>query len=197
MEWWSVTLILFLIIDPLGKISSLLQVLSGVPKHRQAMIIFREMVIALAIVFFFNVIGETIFNFLGLSEIAVNLSAGIILFLSALRILFPHMRGDQEVKIVKDEPFLIPIAVPMVASPSLVATVMLFAHIEPLLGTMTVAILLSWTAALLILLLSQPLYTLLGRNGLLGIERLMGMILVMLAVQRFLEGVRLFGESVG
>jgi multiple antibiotic resistance protein len=76
------------------------------------------------------------------------------------------------------KPFLIPLAVPMVASPALLATVVLFAHIETELGTMTFAILLSWTAALVVLLSARKLYDWLGRSGLLGIEWLMGMVLV-------------------
>jgi multiple antibiotic resistance protein len=180
--------------DPLGKIIAFLKELERVPPERQRRVVLREMLIALALIFLFNFIGEIIFSLLGLSEIAVNLSAGLILFLTALRILFPHMRHETEPRMEGQEPFLIPLAVPMVASPALLATVMLFAHIETELGTMTFAILLSWTAALVVLLSARKLYDWLGRSGLLGIERLMGMVLVMLSVQRFMEGVKLFLE---
>lgn len=191
MSFWTFCLILFLIIDPLGKIGAFLRVLEHVPPKRQPFVIGRELLIALGLMVVFNFIGEWIFSFLELSSPAVHLSAGIILFLTALRILFPKIR-EIEPKRLEGEPFLVPLAVPLVASPALLATVMLFARLEPVWQTSVLAIFVAWAAAGLILLSSRPLYHFLGKSGLLGIERLMGMVLVMLAVQRLVEGLHLF-----
>lgn len=194
MQWWSISLILFLIIDPLGKISTLLQLMHKVEAPRERIVLFREMAIALGLMLIFSVLGEWIFLFLVLSESGVDISAGIILFLTALRILFPRMK-EKLPPVLGGEPMLVPIAVPLIASPALLAMVMIFSHIQSSYGEMVWAIVCAWMASVAVLFFAKPLHRLLGNNGLIGVERLMGMILVMLAVQRVIEGLKLFVAS--
>ena len=85
-----------------------------------------------------------------------------------------------------------PIAIPLVASPALLATIMLFSQTEPFVLPMLASILIAWGVSVLLLLASGPILKLVGQNGLTAIERLMGMVLVLVAVQRFMEGVRIF-----
>jgi multiple antibiotic resistance protein len=196
MTVFSIATVLFLIMDPFGHISSFLTMVKELSPKRQRWVAVREMFIALFLMLLFNLIGEYIFTILEISEITVRLSIGLILFLTALKILFPGSNSLRN-NISPGEPFVIPFAIPMIAGPSLLASVMLFAHLEPSLWLMLGAILLSWSAAFIVLLLSPLLKRYLGTNGLAVCERLMGMILIMMAIQRFMEGVQLFFATYG
>lgn len=194
MNLFSVTLVLFLIMDPIGNTTSYLNLVNGLPKKRKAWVVLREMLIALCFMIAFNYIGEYIFSILNLSETAVRLSSGVILFLIALKILFPA-HDSIRANLPKGEPFIIPLAVPLIAGPSLLATIMLYAHLEPSEPLMLASIGLAWIAAVGVLLLAEPLERILGKNGLMACERLMGMVLVLIAVQRFLEGIIMFYQN--
>lgn len=193
MTLFSVALVLFLIMDPVGNIISYLGLVEGLSPKRRLWVVLREMLIALAFMILFNYIGEYIFDLLSLSETTVRLSSGVILFIVAIKILFPA-QDSIRANLPKGEPFIIPLAIPLIAGPSLLATIMLYAHLEPSQPLMLGAIILAWLAASAVLLLANPLQRILGKNGLMACERLMGMVLVLIAVQRFLEGILLFSS---
>lgn len=194
MELITVILALFLIMDPIGNISSFLSMLKDETPARRSWIIVREMLFALAIMVLFNAIGEYLFNILSISEVTVRLASGIILFLIAIQILFPST-NSLRANLPKEKPFIIPLAMPLIVGPSVMATIMLFAHIEPSQLLMLQGIGIAWLMAVVVLLLGPTLQRLLGDNGLIACERLMGMILIMLAIQRFMEGVQLFVKT--
>lgn len=189
----TLSLILFLIIDPLGHVKAFAQALEGIEPKRQKMIIWRELFIALGVSLFFNFVGEWIFILLKISDVTVYLSSGIILFLVAIKILFPRPQDEREV--IEGEPFIVPFAIPMIAGPGLLATIMLYAQSEPEWTTSFFAIIIAWAIASLIMINSKNLLRLLGTSGLTACERLMGMVLVLLAVQRFLQGILLLCTS--
>ena len=191
MSLFNVTLALFLIMDSIGNLSSYLAMVQGLDPQRRYWIIFREMFIALAVMLFFNYLGEYIFNFLDLSETTVRLSSGVILFLIAVKILFTASDSPRA-NLPTGEPFIFPLAVPLIAGPALMATIMLYAHLEPLQSVMIIAILIAWFLSGLIFFFASPIKKVLGNNGLMACERLIGMVLVLIAVQRFLEGIMLF-----
>jgi multiple antibiotic resistance protein len=180
-----------MIMDPLGNISSFLTLLKDLPKQKRRKIIIREMLIALAAMLLFNFLGEYIFYVLDISETTVKLASGVILFLVAIKILFPSV-DSLRANLPEGEPFITPLAIPLIAGPALLATIMLFAHLEPSQITMLAAIFISWLAAVIVLMFGSRLQRLLGENGLMAAERLMGMVLVMLAIQRFAEGIQQF-----
>lgn len=188
---FTIIVILFLIMDPIGNVSSFLQMVDKLPAKRVRWVVFREMLIALVFMLFFNFIGEFIFLVLQLDEVTVQLSSAVILFLTAIKILFPAS-NSLRANLPKDEPFIIPLAVPLIAGPSLLATIMLLAHLESSQPAMLIAILVAWAAAMIVLLFSRQLQRALGQNGLMAGERLTGMLLVMLAVQRCMEGIQEF-----
>lgn len=188
MTIFSISLVLFLIMDPIGNISSFLKMVDGIDPKRQRMILLREMLIALLVMVIFNYIGEGIYDLLQISDPAVRLSSGVILFLIAVQILFPNLTGIRE-NLPKEEPFIIPFAIPLIAGPSVLATIMLYAHMEQSQPVMLISILCAWVAALLVMIVSRPLYKVMGDNGLMACEKLMGMVLVLIAIQRFLDGV--------
>jgi len=186
--------VLFLIMDPIGNIATFLNLLKDTPQGKRKPIIIREMLIALAVMVAFYFLGEFIFDILQVSETTLRLASGVILFLVAIKILFPAIDSIRA-NLPTGEPFITPIAIPLIAGPSLLATIMLFAHLEPSHLSMLGAILIAWVVALIILLYSETLQRVVGSNGLMACERLMGLILIMLSIQRFLEGIQQFVKA--
>jgi multiple antibiotic resistance protein len=193
MSLISITLILFLIMDPLGNVAYFINVLSHIPPKQQRWVIVREMFIALGVIVAFYFIGDLILDFLQVSDSAVSLTSGVILFLVSIKIIFPNSKNSRLQAHFDTEPFIVPLAIPLIAGPALLATVMLFAHSQG--GIVLGAIIIAWLLASLVLVSSPFLMRYLGRNGLLAIEKLMGMILILLAIQRFMEGITLFMEK--
>lgn len=191
----SAAITLFLVLDPLGNIPIFLGVLDGVAPERRRAVIIREMVIALAILSLFLAFGKFILAGMGISQPALSIGGGVVLFLIAIRMIFPGRRGvvDGDEPRAGEEPLIVPLAVPLVAGPSAMATLILFGTQQPdrlldWFGALAIA----WTASLVVLLASDLLRRLLGRRGLAAVERLMGMILTTIAVQMLLTGIELF-----
>ena len=191
MTLFSLALVLFLIMDPLGNMHSFLSYLKGLKPTRQKVIILREMLMALAAMLIFSFLGEYLFRLLEISETTVYLASGVILFLVAIKILFPQPELAEPKKF-RGEPFLVPLAIPMIAGPALLATIMLYADTETSPWTMLGAIIIAWSACCLLLLASKQIVTVIGTSGLTACEKLMGMILILLSVQRILQGIILF-----
>lgn len=191
MTLFSISLILFLIMDPVGSVGAFLTMVKDLPKARQRYIIIREMLIALAIMIFFNFVGEGIFMVLDISEKTVRIASGLILLLVAIKILF-SAPDNPRANLPKGEPFIVPLAVPLIAGPSTIATIMLFASIVPGVTTMMLAIFFAWAATVIVFFAAPVLQKTLGVSGLTACERLMGMVLALLGVQRLLEGIQLF-----
>jgi len=191
----SAVITLILVMDPFGGIPIFLSLLKHSSARRRRMIILREMVIALGILVLFLFFGKFILSGLHISQPALNISGGVILFLIALRMIFPR-RTKEEDNGESEEPIVVPLAVPLIAGPSTLATVILLAtgYPDAILSWMF-ALLIAWSAALLVLLSGDLLRKLLGDRVLQAIERLMGMILTTMAVQMLLSGVREFLQS--
>lgn len=194
MSLFTIALILFFTMDPVGNISNFLKVLEKYNFKERQWIIVREMGFALLAMFIFSFFGEHIFKYLELSETSLRISSGVLLFLIALTIIFPWL--NMRFQFPKVEPFIIPLAIPLIAGPATLATVMLFAHLQPSFWIMNGAILAAWAAALLLLLAGPYLHRLLGDNGLMACEKLMGMILILLAVQRFMDGITCYIDNI-
>ena len=182
---------LFFVMDPLGNIAIFNGVLSRFPPRRRAQITARELVIALVIMLVLLFAGTAILNFLGLSQPSLNIAGGVLLFIIALRMIFPGAAG--EVATEKDEPFIVPLAMPMIAGPSTIAILLLLSSTEPArIWEWCTALVIAWAASTVILTASPFLLRVLGDRGLRALERLMGMLLVLLATQLLLNGVREF-----
>lgn len=191
LSLFSVAVVLFLIMDSIGNIASYLQLMEGIPPKRRILVLLREMGIVLIAMLLFNYLGEFIFELLGISETTVRIASGVILFIIAVKILFPSI-DSLRANLPKGEPFVSPLAIPLTAGPSLLATVMLYAHMEPSQPLMLAAILLSTAATFCVFLAAPFLQRVLGSNVLLALEKILGMILVLMAVQRFTEGLKQF-----
>lgn len=187
----SIAVVLFLIIDPIGTIGAYLALMRDVPPNRKLLVLLRELGFALIAMLAFNYLGEYIFDLLEISPTTVRLASGTILFLIAIRILFPGKHGLRT-DLPPGEPFLVPLAIPFIAGPALLATIMLYAHMEASEPIMLAAILLSTFAAGVVFYIAPFLYRYLGNNGLVALEKLMGMVLILLAIQRFADGLQEF-----
>jgi len=191
----SAAITLFLVMDPLGNIPVFLSLLEEIEPRRRLRIIVREMVIALAILLVFLFFGKYILTGLHIGEPALSIGGGVVLFLIALRMIFPRPEystesGARADAIPGQEPLLVPLAVPLVAGPSAMAMVILFATQYPdRLVSWLVALLIAWFASAIILLSAEVLRKYLGRRVIKALERLMGMILTTLAVEMLLRGI--------
>ncbi len=178
--------------DPLGNIPLYVSFLKGLNPKRQRWVIFREMVIALIVIVIFNFVGNALMDFLHVQHDTLQIAGGIILFLICLKMIFPPARDPNESLPHDVEPFIVPLAVPLVAGPSVLAAVMIYTRQEADNWTMLGAIFFAWFASLLILLASSLLKKVLGWRGILALERLMGLVLALIAIQMLLSGVSAF-----
>lgn len=187
MDTLSAILLLLTTMDPLGNVASFVAALKHVPPEKRLRVIARELVIALAILLLFLFCGRWVLGLLHLKEEALFISGGVVLFLIALKMVFPPSRKDMEDAPL--EPFIVPLATPLVAGPSVLATLLVLVSSQPeLLMNWLIALLVAWAISAAILLAAPTLARLLKEKGCLAVERLMGMLLVMVAVQMFLNG---------
>ena len=188
----SAALLLFLILDPLGNIPIFLSVLKPLPARRQRVVLMRELCIALVVLMAFLWGGKYFLEAMHLRQESVQIAGGIVLFLIGLRMIFPKPEGLMG-EIPGGEPFIVPLAIPLVAGPSGMAAVMLMGSNEPQrLGDWSLALLLAWLGTSVILFSATVLYRWLGRRVLTAVERLMGMLLVAISVQMFLDGINAY-----
>lgn len=186
----SAALLLFLVMDPLGNIPLYLTALKNVEPKRRVKVILRELLIALLVMVVFLFSGQAFLSALHISEPALTITGGVILFLIALKMIFPQPKQDN---VVEEEPFIVPLAIPYVAGPSALATLLLIMNGEPeRWPDWLAALLLAWFVTGLILLCATPLAKALKNRGLIAIERLMGMVLVAIAIQMLLDGIAQF-----
>ena len=194
MSFYSAAIALVLVMDPFGNLPVFLSLLRDFEPKRRRRIIIREMLIALAVLTLFLFFGRYILAGLHISQPALSISGGVILFLIALRMIFPFPVAAPE--ITGGEPFIVPLAVPLIAGPSTMATVILFSTRYP--GRVLEwfsALAIAWAVTFGLLFASDSLARALGSRGLRAIERLSGMILTTLAVQMLLSGIAEFLES--
>ncbi len=186
----SAVVTLFLVMDPLGNVPLFLSVLKTVDPRRRRIVLFREVLIAYGVLLVFLLLGSSLLRFLGLQPEAVSIAGGIVLFLIALRMIFPS-HGTLSGEPLQGEPFVVPLAIPLVAGPSTLATLLLLqSAASTTTWALALAVTIAWALTGVILLSSTFLHRVLGERGLIAMERLMGMLLVMVAVQMLLNGVK-------
>ena len=188
MTFFSMTLSLFLIMNSVGHIIAYLDLVESLDRRKRRVIIIREMLLALLIMVIFNYVGGFLLAALEVDTQTILLSGGLILFLIAIRMIFPNKKEVIPVK-EKEEPFIIPIATPMIAGPSCLTTIMLYSHQDSR-SEVIIAILVAWAFSITILLLAQRIKDIVGKRALYAVERLMGLILTMMAVEMLLKGLK-------
>lgn len=188
----SALVILVLVMDPIGNIPLFISLLARVAPQRRLWVIARECAIALLVLVAFVLFGRVVLGVLGISDSSLTISGGVILFLIALRMVFRHpegLFGETD----GGEPFIVPLAIPALAGPAAIATVVLQVSRAPertleWIGAVALAMLMT----LAVLLAAERIARFLGERALMALERLMGLVLTAIAVEMLLRGIRAF-----
>jgi MarC family membrane protein len=191
----SAFVLLFLVLDPLGNVAIVGSLLRQVRRERRTRVVLRECLLAYFILVGFMLGGRQFLALMHLSETSLSIAGGVILFMIAIRMVFKSpegLFGDTGDKL-DHEPFLVPLAIPLIAGPSALATVMLMVSRDPAklwiwIGALTAAMLIT----AIILSLSERVEKLFGKRGMEAVERLMGLILTAIAVEMLLGGFKNF-----
>lgn len=189
----SAALTFLLVMDPLGNVPLFLAALRHTAPERRVRVILRELLIALVIMLIFMASGRLLLGLLHVSQEALMVAGGVILSLIAVRMVFPTPQSNLH-EPVSGEPFIVPLAVPYVAGPSLLATEILVVSSAPagMWPWGLLALLVAWAVSAVVLLSAGWLQRFVGDRALVATERLMGMVLIMISVQMMLDGFKAF-----
>ena len=187
----SATILLLLITDPVGNIPVFANALKHVPPDRRPLVILREIVIAFVLLLTFMFVGEGFLRVMNLSELSLQIGGGVILFLIALRMVFPAQ--SSQVDDILTEPLIVPLAIPAIAGPSALATVLLLVSQQPekrmeWIGALCVVMLIS----AVVLVSAERILRVIGNRLVMAVERLMGLVLVSVAIEMMLRGAKTF-----
>ncbi len=187
----SATILLLLITDPVGNIPVFANALKHVPPERRPKVILREILIAFGLLLTFMFVGEGFLRVMNLSELSLQIGGGVILFLIALRMVFPSQ--GVEIDDVVTEPLIVPLAIPAIAGPSALATVLLLVSQQPdkrmeWIGALCVTMIIS----AVVLVSAERILRVIGNRLVVAVERLMGLVLVSVAIEMMLRGAKIF-----
>jgi MarC family membrane protein len=190
----SATILLLLITDPLGNIPIFVNSLKAVPTARRARVILREVSIAFAILLAFMFAGQSFLKAMSLSDISLQIGGALVLFLIALRMIFPP--AAQASPVPQTEPLIVPLAIPALAGPSAMATVLLLVSQAPERRLEWVgALCVTMAVCALVLLLAERLQRIVGDRVIGAFERLMGLILVSISVEMLVRGLKALSRT--
>lgn len=196
MSTSSIAIIFFLVTNPIGNAPAILALIKDFSFQDQRRILLREVIAAFFIAVFFQIFGEIIFgNILQVKPYTTNITAGILLFLVAVQMIFPSAHPQME-KTEKKEPFIVPIATPLLSGPGLLTIIMLKSGQEQNNLKIFIAIILAWIGVAIVLLFAPYLQKILKRRGMMALEQLMGLVLTMMAVEMIIKGVWIYREGI-
>ena len=191
-EFLSAVILLTLVADPFGNMPLVNAMLGGVAERRRRIVVVRECLIAYGLLLAFMLGGQSLLAVMHLSQTSLSIAGGVILFMIAIRMVFAKLDGTFGEK-AGGEPFIVPLATPLIAGPSALATVMLMASRDPArVGMWAAAITVTMLITTVVLLAGTRLHRWLGDHAMHAIERLMGLILTAIAVEMLLAGIREF-----
>ncbi|MEC5163448.1 MarC family membrane protein [Janthinobacterium sp. CG_23.3] len=194
-NFFQTFILLLLVTDPFGNVPLFVNALSKVAPARRWRVVVRECLIAFVVLLLFMFFGRHLLAAMQLSEVALRIGGSVILFLIAMRMVFPQAGGNGDADL-EGEPFIVPLAIPALAGPSALATVLLFSSHEMRDVMAHVAALTAVAAVWLAVFLSaERLQRALGPQVMTAFERLMGLILTAMAVEMLLAGVRAFAKT--
>lgn len=188
----SATIVLLLVVDPFGNIPVFVAALANTDRSRRLGIVLRECAIAYVVLLAFMFVGAPFMRVLNLSQSSLSIAGGVILFLIALRMIFRHPGGIFGDKMDR-EPFIVPLAIPSIAGPSALATVLLLVSREPeRIADWVTALSLALGISTLVLVFAERISRLVGERVVQAFQRLMGLILTAIAVEMLLRGIEQF-----
>jgi multiple antibiotic resistance protein len=187
---FSMALTFFIISNPIGNTPAIAAILKDFPFDRQKMIMLRESFFALAIALLFQFVGDRFLRLLDIKEYTVSIAGGILLIIVGLQMIFP--KKPVKVEALKQEPYLVPIATPLITGGGLMSSIMLFSSLANDWVLVSGAILLAWVAVIPIMLSAPYIQRIMGDRGLAVLAQLMGMLLILMSAQLVVNGFALF-----
>lgn len=184
---FHMTLLFWIVMDPIGNVPIFVGILSPFEPKKQREIIVRELLIALGLMIVFLFFGQSFLRLLDISHSSLQLGGGIILFMIAINMIFATPKSEKQGNIPR-EPLIVPLAVPAVAGPAILATITLYGGGLENKVYVLIAICLAWSLLFPTLFFSPLLKKLLGENGIAAAERLFGYIVVLLSAQMAISG---------
>ncbi|MBI9016025.1 MAG: NAAT family transporter [Phycisphaerae bacterium] len=198
LSFWSAVVILLMVMDPLGNMPVFSLILNNVDPKRRKKVLIRELCIALVVLILFLFVGHYVMAIMHIEKDALTVAGGVILFLIALKMLFTGSEDIMGGHNMKDEPFIFPMAIPLIAGPSAMALLMLWmANDKSHWPKWSGALLLAWFISSSVLMASEKICNFIGHRGIRAAERLMGMILTTIAIQMLFDGVKGYIGSFG
>lgn len=191
---FHLTFLFWLILDSVGNIPLFVSLLKHFDPPKQRKIILRELTIALVVLFLAFFFGKNFFKLLNISEQSLQISGGIILFLISLDMIFaePKQEKKESTKSFPKDPLIVPLAIPSIAGPAILTTIILYAGSEGSKGTVFLAIFLAWLLSLPALLFSPLIKKFFGDNGIVAVERLFGFIVALISIDMIYRGIASF-----
>ncbi|MBA3958006.1 MAG: MarC family protein [Parachlamydiaceae bacterium] len=186
---FALALTFFLVANPIGNSPAIIALVKDFDFRRQRIILLREALFSLILALFFQYMGEWFLGMLSIQDFAVTLAGGSLLFIVSLSMIFSHGASEEElVSTNKQEPYIVPIATPILSGPGLLAVIMLKSKLEPSNFKITAAILIAWAGVVAVLATAPYMQKFLGKRGLAALEQIMGMILAMISVEMLVKG---------
>ncbi|HKY99690.1 MAG TPA: MarC family protein [Rhabdochlamydiaceae bacterium] len=187
MSIFALSFSLFLVMNSIGAIPLFVSLLSKYDGKKQRRIILREMLIALIILLLFTFFGDDLLELIGISQHTLGIAGGTLLFIIALGMIFPknnHTRKD----LPRQEPFIVPLAMPMIAGPGAISTVIVYSEQTHNAFLLSSIVFIAWFVSLIILFLSSNIKCFMGQKGLMACQKLSGMLVSLIAIQMICSG---------
>ena len=187
MSIFALSFSLFLVMNSIGAIPLFVSLLSKYDGKKQRRIILREMLIALIILLLFTFFGDDLLELIGISQHTLGIAGGTLLFIIALGMIFPknnHTRKD----LPRQEPFVVPLAMPMIAGPGAISTVIVYSEQTHNAFLLSSIVFIAWFVSLIILFLSSNIKCFMGQKGLMACQKLSGMLVSLIAIQMICSG---------
>lgn len=187
----SMALMLFIMANPVGNVPVFVSLVKDFDFRHQRWILFRESIFSFILVYIFLFLGEPFLNTILIEQHSVELAGGILVLLIALTMIFPPQSEEKGPQGMQKEPFVVPIATPLISGGGVFALTMILAKQAPL-ANVSLAILVAWVPLCIVVVASAYLQKILGKRGLIAVEQLMGMILMIIGVGLLIKGLHGF-----
>lgn len=192
MSIFSIALTFFLVANPIGNTPTIVALVKDFDFDRQRKILLREAFFSLLLAIFFQFFGEMFLSMLNVKNYAVTITGGILLLLTAIKMIFPKAKASDGTPTKVQDPYIVPIATPILSGPGLLTIIMLYSKQENNDLKILISILIAWAGVIGVLAAAPYLQKLIGKKGLLALEQLMGMLLALMATEMLVIGSRLF-----
>lgn len=190
----AIALMFFLVANPIGNSPTILALIKNFDFEKQKKIVFREAMISLGLALFFQFFGEVFLGMLHVKDFALTFTGGIVLFIIALQMIFHKPENDQNLQTIR-EPFIVPIATPLITGPGLMTMIMVTSRTEGSDLKITLAIFIAWIGITAVLLGAPYLQKIIGKRGLAALEQVMGLILGLISMQMIVNGSFIFAKT--